>query len=232
MKIGLRDPFFTKNNPVNALLGHLILGRLFIGGIMSKLACNVRDMSLKTKKLRRDGFVPGNLVGKNLDHSIAVIIESGALSHEMKGSTVSSQLTLDIDGTEYDAVIKSLDYAPMSNKIQHIEFQALTVGETVKTSVALNFINGDKIEGEGNLQEYVHSIDYEVLPKDMLESLDVDISGLTLGKDIKVEDLDFAKDERYNVLTAMNVSLISFSAIHEVVLETEDTDEVAPEVVE
>lgn len=196
---------------------------------MSKLVCSIRDMSVKAKKLRRDGYVPGNLVGKNLDGSIAVTIDTKALSAELKGSTVSSQVLLDIDGKEYNAIIKTLEHLPMSNKIQHIEFQELTSGEKIKTSVSLNFINGENIVEEGNLQEYLHAIDYEVLPKDMVDSLDVDISGLTLGNDIKVGDLDFAKDERYNVLTAMNVTLISLSAIHDLVLETEDTDEVAPE---
>lgn len=206
--------------------------RLFLGGIMSKLVCNVRNMSIKTKKLRRDGYVPGNLVGKNLEGSISLMIADKALTNEMKGSAVSSQILLDIDGKEYDAMIKTLDYMPMSNKIQHIEFQALTVGEKIKTSVSINFINAENIKEEGNLQEYLHTIDYEVLPKDMVESLDVDLSGLTIGNAIKVADLDFAKDERYNVLTAMNVTLISLSAIQEVILETEDTEEVAPEEVE
>ena len=196
---------------------------------MSKLVCSVRDMSIKAKKLRRDGYVPGNLVGKNLDGSIAMTIDAKALSNELKGSSVSSQILLDIDGKEYDAIIKTLEFLPMSNKIQHIEFQELTSGEKIKTSVTINFINGDKIVDDGNLQEYLHAIDYEVLPKDMIESLDVDISGLTLGHDIKVADLDFAKDEKFNVLTAMNVTLISLSAIQAVALETEETEEVEVE---
>lgn len=199
---------------------------------MLKLASSKRSADTKVKKLRRDGLVPAVIYGKNLDASISIQIDAKTLSTNAKDLTIGAQLALTVDDEPYNVMIKKIDFIHMSRKIQHLDLQVLTSGEKIKTTVAINFINRDNIKEEGNVQEYLSHIEYEVLPKDMLESVDVDLSTLTIAHDIKIEDIDFAKDERYHMITAANTTIVSLAPIQEVVLETEDTAQVLAEVAE
>lgn len=196
------------------------------------LECSKRDGSVKIKQLRRDGFVPAVIYGKNLDENVNIAISEKALSGAKESISIGSQVTLVVDGEEYSTMIKEITRPVMSQGYQHFDFQVLTKGEKIKTSVSINFVGIGDIKEEGNVQEYLHAIEYEVLPKDMLDSIEVDLSGLTIGHDIIVADLDISKDEKFHVLTADNSTVASLAPIVEVVLETEDTAQVAEEEVE
>lgn len=196
---------------------------------MAQLACNKRDKSVKVKKLRRDGFVPCIVYGRHLENDIQIQVKLKSLEKLKGDASKGSQIELLIDEEPINTMIKAIDYAPMTNKIQHVDFQVLTSGERIKTSVPIHFIGKDDVKEEGNIQENLTSLDYEVLPKDILDGLDVDVSGLTIGHDIKVEDLPIMSDERFHVLTSPNTVVASLAPIQEVVLETDDTAQVAEE---
>lgn len=193
------------------------------------LECTKRDESLKAKQLRRTGFIPGVIYGKNLDENVSVQMNLRTLNKQKSGITVGAQLDLVVDGEEYNVLIKSFERSVMKKEFLHFDFQVLTSGEKIKTSVPIHFINKDQIKEEGNVQEYLNAIEYEVLPKDMLETIEVDLSVLEIGKDISVSDLAESKDERYHILTAANSTIVSLSPIHDVVLESEDTAQVVVE---
>ena len=192
---------------------------------MSNLVCSKRDGTMKIKKLRREGFVPGNIYGKNLEQSINIQIVGKSLSGRKSDLAIGSQMVLVVDGEEYNTMVKAVDFIPMSNSYQHFDFQVLTEGEKIKTSTPINFINKEEIQIEGNVQEYLNVVEYEVLPKDMIDSLEVDLSVLTLSNDIKVSDLAMANDDRFHMITPMNTVLVSLAPIQELVLETEETED-------
>lgn len=196
------------------------------------LECSKRDESMKIKRLRREGFVPAVIYGKNLDESISIQIDVKALTGKKNDLAVGSQMQVVVDGESYSTMVKAVEFSPVAKTYLHFDFQVLTSGEKIKTSTKIHFINKEAIQDEGNVQEYLNVVEYEVLPKDMIESLDVDISGLSLGHEITVADLEISKDERFHILTPATSILVSLAPIQEVVLETEDTDQVAPEVEE
>ncbi len=191
---------------------------------MSNFTCTLREDKLKPNQLRKEGFVPGVIYGKNLDASVSVQMVGKELSVFLKTATIGSQVTLKVGKESYSTMIKQVDYTPLSNKLQHIDFQVLTEGEKIKTSVSLNFINKENITEEGNVQEHLSAIDYEVLPKDIIDVLDIDLSVLTFAKDIKVEDLAIASDERYHILTNLTLTIANLVPFQEVVLESDDEE--------
>lgn len=195
---------------------------------MTNLECNKRDQGMKIKKLRREGFVPGNICGKNLEASISIQIELKSLLGRKSDFALGSQLTLSVDGEEFNTMVKSVDFEPVKKTYQHVEFQVLTSGEKIKTSTHITFINKEGITDEGNVQEYVNVVEYEVLPEDMIDSIEVDLSALSHGHDITVADLAIAKDDRYHLITPENTTLVTLAPIQE--LAVEEDEEVAEEV--
>jgi large subunit ribosomal protein L25 len=192
---------------------------------MPVLKCTKRDESIKVKALRRKEFAPAIIYGKNLKENVKIQISNIDIGRLMRESAVGSVVTVDVDGEKYNALLKQVDYMPLSTKVQHIDFQVLTAGEKIKTSAPVRFINKNQVSSEGTLKEHLHAIDYEVLPSDIVDHFEVDLSKLEIGNDIKLGDLDFANDERYNFLTPPETSLASLQYIKVVEDETEEAED-------
>ena len=58
-----------------------------------------RDMETKAKKLRREGFVTGNLFGKEIRESIPLKIERKEAERLLRECMKGSQVLLDLEGT-------------------------------------------------------------------------------------------------------------------------------------
>ena len=92
---------------------------------MNTLKAEKRDMSIKAKKLRREGFVTGNLFGRELEDSIPLKFDKGEIEKLLKVENKGGQVMLEVAGETYDALIKEVDYNPLKGYVDEIDFQAL-----------------------------------------------------------------------------------------------------------
>ena len=98
---------------------------------MTTLKVQRRNMETKAKKLRREGYVTGNLFGKEIEGSIPLQIEKQEAERIERECMKGSQLYLELDGKTYDVLIKEMDYRPMDHQILEMDFQELVKGEKV-----------------------------------------------------------------------------------------------------
>ena len=98
---------------------------------MNTLKAEKRSMDVKAKRLRREGFVTGNVFGKKIEGSIPVKIERTALDRLLKTSGKGSRIQLDVDGENMDVLIKEIDINHLKNEVMEIDFQALVSGEMI-----------------------------------------------------------------------------------------------------
>ena len=80
---------------------------------MNTLKAEKRNMAIKAKKLRREGYVTGNVFGKEIEGSIPVQISKLELNQILKTCNRGSQLILDIEGQPLNVLIKEIDYNAM-----------------------------------------------------------------------------------------------------------------------
>ena len=73
---------------------------------MNTLKAEKRDMETKAKKLRREGFVTGNIFGKEIEGSIPVKMEKAEVDKLLKTKNKGSQIVLDVDGQKMHVLIK------------------------------------------------------------------------------------------------------------------------------
>ena len=71
---------------------------------MNTLKAEKRSMDVKAKKLRREGYVTGNLFGKEIDGSIPVKMDRLEVDRILKTDHKGSQIMLDVEGTVYNAL--------------------------------------------------------------------------------------------------------------------------------
>ena len=190
---------------------------------MNTLKAEKRDMAIKAKRLRREGYVTGNVFGKEIKGSIPIKIEKSAADRLLKTSGKGSQVMLDIDGESMDVLIKEVHFNPLKGQVDEIDFQALVKGEKVHSVAEVVLINHDKVMN-GVLQLLLEEISYRALPGDLVEKVSIDVGNLKVGESIKVGDLDISKNENVDVLTDPEAIVVTVSESHNDIPE-EDTEE-------
>ena len=80
---------------------------------MNTLKAETRTMDTKAKRLRREGYVTGNVFGKEIEGSLPVKIERSNVEKLLKTSNKGSQIMLDVDGQSYDVLIKEIQFNPL-----------------------------------------------------------------------------------------------------------------------
>ena len=92
---------------------------------MNTLKAEKRSTDEKAKKLRREGFVTGNLFGREIENSIMLKLSKKDVEQLLKVDNKGSQVMLEVDGKQYDALIKDIQYNAMARRVDEIDFQAL-----------------------------------------------------------------------------------------------------------
>ena len=194
---------------------------------MTTLKAESRDLSVKAKKLRREGYVTGNIFGKEIEGSIPVKMEKLETQKFLKSNTKGSRIDLCVDGKHYDVLIKDIAYNALKGQIDEIDFQALVSGEPVHSVAEVVLLNHDKVQGV--LQQHLEEIAYKALPSALVEKVEIDLSGMKIGDSIKVKDLAIAADKDVTLITDPEEIVVSLAAPHN---EALPEDEAAEETVE
>jgi len=106
-------------------------------------------------------------------------------------STGATVIELNIDGKVARTLIREVQRHPFKRTIVHIDFQELVAGETVSVRCPIVYIGtpeGVRLEG-GILDQVMHELLIEADPSSIPNHIDVDVSGLKLGKSMHVSDL-------------------------------------------
>ena len=194
---------------------------------MNTLKAEKRSMDIKAKKLRREGYVVGNVFGKKIEGSIPVKFHTLELEKFLKKAHKGSQIMLDVEGTQYDALIKDVAYNPVAGRIDEIDFQALVSTEKVHSVVEVVLENHDKI-AEGVLQESLEEIAYKALPADLVDEVRVDVGDMKIGDVIRVKDLPIYEDKKITIMTDPDAVVVALNAAHNAAVpepETAETEE-------
>ena len=188
---------------------------------MTTLKAEKRSMDVKAKRLRREGYVTGNVFGKKIQGSIPVKMEKKDVDRLLKTETKGGQIMLDVEGEVYDVLIKEVDYDAMANQVVEIDFQALVSNEKVHSVAEIIFENHDKVEA-GVLQEVLKEVSYRALPAALVEKVKVDVGEMEIGDTIHVKDLSIAKDKDIDILTDLEAVVATVTAVHNNVPETDE----------
>ena len=187
---------------------------------MNTLKAEKRSMEIKAKRLRREGYVTGNVFGREIEGSIHVKMNAQEVNRILTTDHKGSQIMLEVDGKAYDVLIKEIDYNALARRVDEIDFQALVQGEKVHSVAEVILVNHDKLAA-GVAQELLKEVSYKALPSALVDSVKVDLSTLKIGDTVKVRDLDIAKDKDIVLMTDPDTPVVTVTAVHNVVPETE-----------
>tara|TARA_B100000459_G_scaffold124555_1_gene77197 strand:- start:61 stop:756 length:696 start_codon:yes stop_codon:yes gene_type:complete len=172
-----------------------------------------------SKKLREDGNVPCVIYGGDEQiHFHAPMI----LFRDLVYTPGANFVKLNIEGQEIDAILQDIQFHPVSEIILHADFLQLKDDKKIKMEIPVKII-GDSpgVQQGGKILMRIRKLSLMAYPKNMPSFVEVDISGLELGKSIKVEEL---LSEDYDILNSPLVSVVSVN-IPRVKIEVEEEEE-------
>ncbi len=156
------------------------------------LKATKRDVIGKqVKALRREGKLPAVIYGRH-NEPISISLDAHSASLALAKVTSSSLVTLDVDGTEYPALVREKQRDYIKNRLVHVDFLAVSLKEKLRASVSLHFV-GVSLAVKDYGAVFVHNLEQfhvECLPTDLPERIDVDISTLArIGDGIRVGEV-------------------------------------------
>ena len=149
----------------------------------TKLSISSRDVSnsRSTRRLRRQGQVPGVLYGGG-DDAVAFAVDERELRHALAAR--GAVIELELGGEATPAVLKDAQRHPVRGHTMHVDFLRVNLNVAIHSIVSLELIGGDEAPGtiEGGVLEHVtREVNIEALPNDIPERLQLDVSSLQVN---------------------------------------------------
>jgi len=156
------------------------------------LQVQARDSSSKgeLRRIRESGNVPGVVYGKGMNAPSKISIDAKGLSAMLR-SHPYAVIEMDVPGAGKQPVMMAeLQRDSLSGQLLHVDFRRIDMNEKIKTSARLEINGTSSGEKEGGmLQAVLHEVEIECYPKDIPDSISLDVSGLELGEHLTIGDL-------------------------------------------
>ncbi|MDY0073202.1 MAG: 50S ribosomal protein L25/general stress protein Ctc [Thauera sp.] len=138
-----------------------------------------------SRRLRRAGQLPGIIYGSG--EAIAITMDHNQLYHLMRKEVFHSSLvTIDVDGSKETVIVRDQQWHPYKQQVLHIDFQRVDANQKLNIKVPLHFTGAEASQavklGGCIISHVMNELDIQCLPKDLPESISVDLSGLEAGQ--------------------------------------------------
>jgi large subunit ribosomal protein L25 len=146
-----------------------------------------------SRRLRREAKVPGILYGAGKD-SQPIEVDHKELWFKLKMEAFhASILDMEVGSEKSQVLLRDYQMHPFRPIILHVDFQRVDANKKIHVKVPLHFVNaevspGVKVAG-GLVQHVMNELEISVLPKDLPEFIEVDLSNLQAGHSLHLSAL-------------------------------------------
>lgn len=147
----------------------------------------------KVRQLRRRGFIPANVYGRNIP-STALQVDARALADIIRRVGTRRIINLKIAGavSPRPVLIRSIQRKPMTGEILHVDLYEVSMREKLRLHLPV-VLKGEAPalkNTDGILVRNLDTIEVEALPGDLPPTIEVDVSQLEqIGDSVLVQDL-------------------------------------------
>jgi len=145
-----------------------------------------------SRRLRHADLVPAIVYGAGKE-PVSVTFEQKELRKvEAVEAFYSSVLTLDIEGTSEQVVLKAIQRHAFKERIQHLDLLRIDATQKLTTSVPLHFVNeetAEAVKNGGVVSRIANEVELSCLAADLPAFIEVDLSTMAIGDTIHISDL-------------------------------------------
>jgi len=166
-----------------------------MAGERTKLTVARRERlgSSETRRLRRQGLVPGVLYGR--EAPISICIEERELRRALTGAGgLHSILDVQVDGTgkSHASILKDYQVDNVRGHVTHVDLQEVRLDQPIHAVVTVQLHGGEDAPGVregGVLSQPLRELNVEALPLEVPEHIDLDVSHMATGDTLRVSDV-------------------------------------------
>ncbi|HVW58923.1 MAG TPA: 50S ribosomal protein L25 [Puia sp.] len=157
-----------------------------------------------TRQLRSEEKVPGVIYGGAKEVNFSAL----ATSFKSLVYTPDFQLAeIKVDGKSYKCILKDLQFDKVTDELIHADFLELVEDKKVIATIPLKFTGAAKgVKDGGKLITKMKALKVKTFPKYLKENIEVDLTGLELNGNVRVEDV---KAENYEILNSPRIPIAS-----------------------
>ncbi len=141
-----------------------------------------------TKKMRNSGRIPAVIYSKEGSRHCSVT------ESDVKHLIYTPDFKLaeiELGGKKSKCTLQDIQFHPVTDNIQHIDFLELIDGHPVKVNVPVKFKGTSPgVKAGGKLMQSLRRVKIKCTPEQLVDELYVDISDLELGNAVRIKDLE------------------------------------------
>jgi large subunit ribosomal protein L25 len=187
-----------------------------VAGERVKIEVQERELrgSSASRRLRRDGLIPGVLYGRGKNpHAISV--GERELRKALTGPAglhAILDVTLEGQKTAHPSILKDYQQDIITGRLAHIDLQEVRLDQPIHAQVVIELVGESEGAKEGGvLSQVSREINVEALPLEVPERIEVDISRMEMGDTLRladvpaIEGVKFLDDPDETVLATVTV---------------------------
>ncbi len=160
---------------------------------------NLRSVqgSSASRRLRHAGRVPAIVYGGK-EQPINVELDHNEIFHALRKELFhSSILDMNLDGTNHQVLLRSVQWHPYKQIVMHVDFQRVDAEKVLHTKVPLHFVNAEvspAVKLSAAIISHVFTeLEIACLPVNLPQYIEVDLSNLLAGHSIHLADVTLPK---------------------------------------
>src|SRR5437764_480867 len=160
--------------------------------------------SRATRRLRREGFVPGIVYGGsggNGNGARSFKADARALRTALHGGSAVLDLKIG-GGTAIPVIVKDQQNHPVRGEVLHIDLLEVNLNETIQAPVSIELVNAEEAPGVkegGVLEQVARELNIEALPTDIPENITVDVSHLETAGTMTLAEVTSQRIDRWQL---------------------------------
>ena len=148
------------------------------------------------KAMRKEGLIPCNIYGEAKDENGAPLAMSIACPMSELRKIVYTPhiyvIKLVLDGEEHTAILKELQFHPVTDALLHVDFYEINESKPVTVGIPVKLVGlAQGVRDGGRMNLSIRKINVTAPFQQIPEHLDVDVTALKIGKSIKIGELSF-----------------------------------------
>ena len=146
----------------------------------------------EARSLRREGRVPAIAYGTGTE-PVALSVDALELYHALHTDAGANVvLRLDVEGDTHLAFPREIHRHPVRREVLHLDFVAIDRNQPVAADVPVVLVGAEDAPGvnqSGVIEQQLHAVSVEVLPLNVPEKIELDVSDMNIGDVKRVADL-------------------------------------------
>ena len=182
------------------------------------------------RKLRSMGRLPVILYGPETD-SIMLSLDYKQLQKTLRGKSAESiifDLRVDSNGKDNSkrVMIKEIQKDPVTRDYLHVDFYEISMEKELEVDIPVYLVNTPIGVNEGGILEHIRrELKISCMPKNLVDKIEIDVSGLDIGQSLHIEDISFPPGLKSIEDGNLTIATVVAPTIEEEKVEEEEIEE-------